>query len=117
MHRLVPLLGAMSLVYAADQDGAALCLTASERRTVAEFFTGKTIGAEHSTASIGLCADPKAPFSPGASDWSGWGSDVANSRYQPKPAIAGAMLYLDSGYGAWGGLPGNVMLAFSVDGK
>jgi hypothetical protein len=29
----------------------------------------------------------------------------------------GGMLYLNSGYGAWGGLPGNVMLAFSVDGK
>jgi len=35
----------------------------------------------------------------------------------PGPAISGGMLYLDSGYGAWGGLPGNVLLAFSVDGK
>lgn len=33
------------------------------------------------------------------------------------PVIAGGMLYVASGYGQWGGLPGNVLLAFSVDGK
>src|SRR5215471_1031859 len=33
------------------------------------------------------------------------------------PAIAGGMLFVSSGYGVWGGLPGNVLLAFSVDGK
>jgi polyvinyl alcohol dehydrogenase (cytochrome) len=31
--------------------------------------------------------------------------------------IAGGMLYVNSGYGQWGGMPGNVLLAFSVDGK
>ncbi len=35
----------------------------------------------------------------------------------PGPVIAGGMLYVSSGYGAWGGLPGNVLLAFSVDGR
>ncbi len=35
----------------------------------------------------------------------------------PGPTVAGGMLYLSSGYGAWGGLPGNVLLAFSPDGK
>ena len=35
----------------------------------------------------------------------------------PGPVIAGGMLYVDSGYGAMGGLPGNVLLAFSIDGK
>ena len=35
----------------------------------------------------------------------------------PGPVIAGGMLYVDSGYGNWGGLPGNVLLAFSIDGK
>jgi polyvinyl alcohol dehydrogenase (cytochrome) len=35
----------------------------------------------------------------------------------PGPAVAGGMLYVCSGYGAWGGLPGNVLLAFSVDGR
>jgi polyvinyl alcohol dehydrogenase (cytochrome) len=32
----------------------------------------------------------------------------------PGPTIAGDMLYVNSGYGQWGGLPGNVLLAFSV---
>jgi hypothetical protein len=27
------------------------------------------------------------------------------------------VLYVNSGYGQWGGLPGNVLLAFSIDGK
>jgi polyvinyl alcohol dehydrogenase (cytochrome) len=35
----------------------------------------------------------------------------------PGPVIAGGMLYSNSGYGAMGGIPGNVLLAFSVDGK
>ena len=33
------------------------------------------------------------------------------------PVIAGGRLYVNSGYGQWGGLPGNVLLAFSIDGK
>ena len=35
----------------------------------------------------------------------------------PGPVIAGGILYVNSGYGAMGGIPGNVLLAFSVDGK
>jgi polyvinyl alcohol dehydrogenase (cytochrome) len=31
--------------------------------------------------------------------------------------IAGGMIYVSSGYGQFGGIPGNVLLAFSVDGK
>jgi polyvinyl alcohol dehydrogenase (cytochrome) len=33
------------------------------------------------------------------------------------PVIAGGILYVNSGYGQWGGAPGNVLLAFSIDGK
>lgn len=33
------------------------------------------------------------------------------------PVVAGGMLFVNSGYGQWGGMPGNVLLAFSVDGK
>jgi len=33
------------------------------------------------------------------------------------PAVAGGMLFTYSGFGQWGGIPGNVLLAFSVDGK
>jgi polyvinyl alcohol dehydrogenase (cytochrome) len=35
----------------------------------------------------------------------------------PGPVIVGGMLYLNSGYQFLGGAPGNVLLAFSVDGK
>lgn len=33
------------------------------------------------------------------------------------PAIGGGMLFVNSGYVLWGGTPGNVLLAFSADGK
>ena len=33
----------------------------------------------------------------------------------PGPVIAGGMLYVNSGYGALGGMPGNVLLAFAVE--
>jgi polyvinyl alcohol dehydrogenase (cytochrome) len=33
------------------------------------------------------------------------------------PAIANGMVFVNSGYGQWGGMPGNVLLAFSVDGR
>jgi polyvinyl alcohol dehydrogenase (cytochrome) len=35
----------------------------------------------------------------------------------PGAAIAGGMVFVNSGYGTWGGQPGNMLLAFSVDGK
>ncbi len=35
----------------------------------------------------------------------------------PGPVIANGMVYTTSGYGMWGGSAGNVLLAFSVDGK
>jgi polyvinyl alcohol dehydrogenase (cytochrome) len=35
----------------------------------------------------------------------------------PGPTVAGGMLYVNSGYGLLHGAPGNVLLAFSVDGK
>ena len=33
------------------------------------------------------------------------------------PAVVNGMLFVNSGYGQWGGMPGNVLLAFSIDGK
>jgi len=33
------------------------------------------------------------------------------------PAIGGGMLFVNSGYPVMGGMPGNALLAFSVDGK
>jgi polyvinyl alcohol dehydrogenase (cytochrome) len=39
------------------------------------------------------------------------------SLHGPGPVIAGGILYVNSGYGQFGGMPGNVLLAFSIDGK
>jgi len=33
------------------------------------------------------------------------------------PAVVNGMVFVNSGYGQWGGRPGNVLLAFSVNGK
>jgi polyvinyl alcohol dehydrogenase (cytochrome) len=35
----------------------------------------------------------------------------------PGPVVVGGMLYVTSGYGLWGETPGNVLLAYSVDGR
>ena len=35
----------------------------------------------------------------------------------PGPVVVAGMVYVNSGYGFFGGAPGNVLLAFSVDGK
>ena len=35
----------------------------------------------------------------------------------PGPVVGGGMLFVDSGYPEGGVMPGNVLLAFSVDGK
>ena len=35
----------------------------------------------------------------------------------PGPAVGGGMVYVNSGYPTAGGTPGNVILAFSIDGK
>jgi polyvinyl alcohol dehydrogenase (cytochrome) len=33
------------------------------------------------------------------------------------PAVVNGMLFVNSGYGQWGGMPGNVLLVFEVDGR
>jgi polyvinyl alcohol dehydrogenase (cytochrome) len=35
----------------------------------------------------------------------------------PGPVVSGGMVFVNSGYGFVGGMPGNVLLAFSIDGK
>lgn len=58
-------------------------LTAAQKRTVAEFVTGKTIGQVSPQAQANVCADPRAAFSPSGANWNGWGADLANTRFQP----------------------------------
>jgi polyvinyl alcohol dehydrogenase (cytochrome) len=35
----------------------------------------------------------------------------------PGPTVAGGMVFVNSGYGSFAGMPGNVLLAFSIDGR
>jgi polyvinyl alcohol dehydrogenase (cytochrome) len=58
-------------------------LTDAERRDVAEFLTGRSVGAP-STATLGQCASSAPMANPAAgSSWNGWGAGVANTRFQP----------------------------------
>lgn len=59
-------------------------LSAAERRTVAEYVTGKALGGDLTGASKGRCTT-SAPFTMPAGDveWNGWGGTIANHRFQP----------------------------------
>jgi polyvinyl alcohol dehydrogenase (cytochrome) len=57
-------------------------MAAAEKRTIAEFLTGKAIGSTQ-TVTTGMCADLKAVFSPAGQNWNGWSTDLANTRFQP----------------------------------
>jgi polyvinyl alcohol dehydrogenase (cytochrome) len=61
--------------------GAAL--TASERRTVAEFLSNINATIEPRT---GFCAASSAKLT-GSAAWNGWGVDLANTRFQPLPGL------------------------------
>ncbi len=61
-----------------DQGAA---MTVSERRTVAEFLTGKAIGTQQ-TSKVGMCADAPAALSMAGENWNGWSPDLANTRFQ-----------------------------------
>jgi polyvinyl alcohol dehydrogenase (cytochrome) len=64
-----------------------LSLSGAERRAVAEFLTGKTVGASRTPAdpNAGRCVNPRAmtwaPADPAV--WNGWGPTVANTHFQP----------------------------------
>jgi polyvinyl alcohol dehydrogenase (cytochrome) len=45
------------------------------------------------------------------------GTGQGGSMDGPGAVISAGMVFVNSGYGNWGGRPGNVLLAFSVDGK
>ena len=58
-------------------------LSAAQKRIVAEFLTAKTIASGSLPSKSNACPDTKAPFSPSGPNWNGWGSDLANTRFQP----------------------------------
>jgi len=58
-------------------------LTDAERRSVAEFLTGQRIGTAATQSNVGMCPDPRVPFSLSGATWNGWGADLSNTRFQP----------------------------------
>ncbi len=64
-------------------------LTQDEGRAIARYLTGKEFATVSDTIA-GMCSGPAKEFSLAASDWNGWGAELDNSRYQPKPGLAAA---------------------------
>jgi polyvinyl alcohol dehydrogenase (cytochrome) len=62
-------------------------LSEDEGRAIARYLTGKEFSAASETTA-GMCSAAPKTFSPGAGDWNGWGIELDNSRYQPKPGLA-----------------------------
>jgi polyvinyl alcohol dehydrogenase (cytochrome) len=76
------------------QQGAALALT--ERRSLAEWLTGKTIGTQAATS--GMCENRAAPFEVNDTAWTGWGNGVDNHRFT-KSSIDPSKLVLKWAFG------------------
>lgn len=82
-------------VFSGSVDGHVRAYSTQEGRVLWDFDTVR----EYKTTN-------KIPAKGGSLDGPGGG-----------PTIAGGMLFVGSGYSLWGGMPGNVLLAFSTDGK
>ncbi len=79
--------------------GAALAT--NEVRAVALYVTGKILRLRSGPCSRPLHRQPK--FSPGASDWNGWGVTLSNARYQPQ-----------SGFQSRGCLPAEAQMGLRI---
>jgi polyvinyl alcohol dehydrogenase (cytochrome) len=49
--------------------------------------------------------------------WSAKAKPRGGSLDTAGPAVVNGMIFVNSGYGQWGRMPGNVLVAFSVNGK
>lgn len=62
-------------------------LSAEERRSVAEFASGRRFGAKPENPALESgrpCVNPAPMSDPGSGpSWNGWGNGIANTRYQP----------------------------------
>jgi polyvinyl alcohol dehydrogenase (cytochrome) len=65
-------------------------LTADERIALAEYLTGRNVGAESPMA--GKCAGSGPPLALDSSSYNGWGAGAENWRFQPSPGLGAADL-------------------------
>jgi polyvinyl alcohol dehydrogenase (cytochrome) len=87
--------------------------TTTERRAMAEFASGKSLGAPFSIAPTpaAMCsaAASSGPPTPGAARWSGFGQNLSNTRFQPAGAAGIAAADVPRLKLKWAfGLPGDV---------
>ncbi|HLG90180.1 MAG TPA: PQQ-binding-like beta-propeller repeat protein [Alphaproteobacteria bacterium] len=66
-------------------------LSADQIRALAVFLTGRPIDAEPDPKA-NMCAKDGGPVALAADQWSVWGGNAANTRFQPKPGISAADL-------------------------
>lgn len=88
-----PVTAIPGVVFSGSEDGHLRAYSADTGQTIWDFDTGQSYQSVNGQKAHG-----------GSLDVGG-------------PVIAEGVLYVGSGYGQWGGMPGNVLLAFSVDVK
>ncbi len=80
-------------VYKAMFEGAMVTqsagLSAEEGRAIAHYLTGMEFSSGV-VSNVGRCSGNPPPIRITDAGWNGWGDDVANTRYQPKPGLAAA---------------------------
>src|SRR5580704_982522 len=78
-------------IYKAMFEGAMMAqsagLSAEEGRAIAHYLTGKEFSSSNVVSSVGRCAGNPPSIRITDTGWNGWGDDVANTRYQPKPGL------------------------------
>jgi len=63
-------------------------LTADQIRALAVYLTGKQPGAPvQANVDANRCQGSGGPINLNGPQWNGWGRDLENSRYQPKPGL------------------------------
>lgn len=62
-------------------------LTEEQIRQLAIHLTGKLPGEPINNLDANKCTGAPSPIKLSATDWNGWGRDLDNSRFQPKPGI------------------------------
>jgi polyvinyl alcohol dehydrogenase (cytochrome) len=65
-------------------------LSTNEIRAVSLYVSGKAFSTAAIDPAAGRCEGNPKPFAPGAGDWNGWGVNLSNARYQPRPGLDAA---------------------------
>jgi len=76
--------GIVSALTTGPMQAMAAGLSAEDRRSVAQYITGKAFGSDPNPEA-NICASTRPVVWPGDSDWSYWGRDRENTLFQPQP--------------------------------